>query len=150
MSTRDRSDENAEDQRLGRGVDDGEMDKDDNRARGDGSLSEPGGSSFGHVLLSAAPRVCEATAVGTGVKFRHRIGGTAATDGRPPELREQDQMASGAVASAELDLRLSLSERAMTFFFFPCWRKKRRLAFAWLNYRWDGGRVHKSRFSSSE
>jgi hypothetical protein len=115
MSTRDRRDENAEDQRPGRGDDDGEMDRDDNRARDERSLSEPGGSSVEHVLLSAAPRVCETTAVGTGVKFRHRIGRTAATDDRPPELREQDQMASGAVASAELDLRLSLSERAMTF-----------------------------------
>jgi hypothetical protein len=98
------------------------MDRDDNRARGDRSLSEPGGSSGGHVLLSDAPRVCEAQAVGTGVKFRYRIGGTAATDERPHELREQgqmasgqDQMASGAVAPAELDLRLSLSEGAMTF-----------------------------------
>ena len=99
------------------------MDRDDNRARGERSLSEPGGSSVGHVLLSAAPPVCEATAVGTGVKFRHRIGGTAATDERPHELLEQgqkaggqqDQMASGAVAPAELDLRLSLSEGAMTF-----------------------------------
>ena len=60
------------------------MDRDDNRARGDRSLSEPGGSSVGHVQLSDAPRVCEAKAVGTGVKFRHRIGGTAATDDRPP------------------------------------------------------------------
>ena len=31
-------------------------------------------------------------AVGTGVKFRHRIGGTAATDDRAHELREQGQM----------------------------------------------------------
>jgi hypothetical protein len=122
------------------------MDRDDNRARGDRSLSEPGGSSVEHVLLSDAPRVCEATAVGTAVKFRYRIGRTAATDVRPPELREQDQMASGAVASAELDLRLSLSERAMTFLLSM---QKRRLVFAWLNYRWDGAR-HKSRFSSSE
>src|SRR6266852_6296788 len=57
-------------------------------ARGDRSLSEPGGSSFGHVQLSDAPRVCETKAVGTGVKFRDRIGGTAATDERPHELRE--------------------------------------------------------------
>ena len=91
------------------------MDRDDNRARGDRSLSEPGGSSFGHVQLSDAPRVCEAKAVGTGLKFRHRIGGTAATDDRPHEPREQGQMASGAVAPAELDLRLGLSEGAMTF-----------------------------------
>src|SRR6266481_981526 len=77
------------------GDDDVEMDRDDNRARGDRSLSEPGGSSFGHVQLSDAPRVCEAKAVGTGVKFRDRIGGTAATDERPHELREQGQMASG-------------------------------------------------------
>src|SRR5438093_5621885 len=91
------------------------MDRDDNRARGDRSISEPGGSSFGHVQLSDAPRVCEAQAVGTGLKFRHRIGGTAATDDRPHEPREQGQMASGAVAPAELDLRLGLSEGAMTF-----------------------------------
>ena len=99
------------------------MDRDDNRARGDRSLSEPGGSSVGHVLLSDAPRVCAAQAIGTGVKFRYRIGGPAATDERPHELREQgqmaggqqDQMASGAVAPAELDLRLRLSEGAMTF-----------------------------------
>ena len=105
------------------------MDLDDNRARGERSLSEPGGSSVGHVLLSDAPRVCEAQAVGTGVKFRYRIGGTAATDEGPHELREQGQMASGqgqmasgqgqmasgAVAPAELDLRLGLSEGAMTF-----------------------------------
>jgi len=90
------------------------MDRDDNRARGDRSLSEPGGSYFGHVQLSDAPRVCEAKAVGTGLKFRDRIGGTAATDDRPHELREQGQMASGAVAPAELDLRLGLSEGAMT------------------------------------
>ena len=45
------------------------MDRDDNRARGERSLSEPGGSSVGHVLLSAAPPVCEATAVGTGASF---------------------------------------------------------------------------------
>jgi len=121
------------------------MDRDDNRARGDRSLSEPGGSSVEHVLLSDAPRVCEATAVGTAVKFRYRIGRTAATDVRPPELREQDQMASGAVASAELDLRLSLSERAMTFLLSMLAQE----VFAWLNYRWDGAR-HKSRFSSSE
>jgi hypothetical protein len=77
------------------------MDRDDNRARGDRSLSprvtfnpgsEPRGSSFGHVQLTDAPRVFEAKAVGTGVKFRHRIGGTAATDDRPHELREQGQM----------------------------------------------------------
>ena len=68
------------------------MDRDDNRARGDRSLSEPGGSSFGNVQLSDAPRVCEVKAVGTGVEFRHRIGGTAATDERPHELREQGQM----------------------------------------------------------
>lgn len=91
------------------------MDREDNRARGDRSLSEPGGSSVGHVLLRDAPRVREAQAVGTGVKFRYHIGGPAATDERPHELREQDQMASGAVAPAELDLRLSLSEGAMTF-----------------------------------
>src|SRR2546427_6897193 len=65
------------------------MDRDDTRARADRSLSEPGGSSFGHVQLSDALRVCEAKAVGTGVKFRHRIGGTAATDDRPHEPREQ-------------------------------------------------------------
>src|SRR2546422_5840398 len=64
------------------------MDRDDNRARGDRSLSEPGGSSFGHVQLSDALGVCEAKAVGAGVKFRHRIGGTAATDDRPHEPRE--------------------------------------------------------------
>src|SRR5438105_12932857 len=87
------------------------MDRDDNRARGDRSLSEPGGSSFGHVQLSDAPRVCEAKAVGTGLKFRHRIGGTAATDDRPHEPREQGQMASGAVAPAELDLRPDLPGR---------------------------------------
>jgi hypothetical protein len=91
------------------------MDRDGNRARCDRSLSEPGGSSFGHVQLSDAPRVCEAKAVGTGVKFRYRIGGTAATDDRPREPREQGQMASGAVAPAALDLRLGLSEGAMTF-----------------------------------
>src|SRR5437667_5785424 len=96
------------------------MDSDDNRARGDRSLSEPGGSSFGHVQLSDAPRVCEAKAVGTGLKFRHRIGGTAATDDRPHEPREQGQMASGAVAPAELDLRLGLSEGAMTFLLSSC------------------------------
>src|SRR5689334_20513554 len=96
------------------GDDDVEMDRDDNRARGHRSLSEPGGPSFGHVQLSDAPRVCEAQAVGTGVKFRDRIGGTAATDERPHELREQGQMASGAVAPAELDLRFGLSEGAMT------------------------------------
>src|SRR5437870_2582453 len=89
------------------------MVRDDNRARGDRSLSKPGGSSFGHVQLSDAPRVCEAQAVGTGVKFRHRIGGTAATDDRPHELREQGQMASGAVTPAELDLRLGPSEGAI-------------------------------------
>ena len=59
------------------------MDRDDKRARGDRSLSEPGGSSFGHVQFGDAPRVCEAEAVGIGVKFRHRIGGTEATDARP-------------------------------------------------------------------
>ena len=98
------------------------MDREDNRARGDRSLSELGGSPFGHVQFSDAPRVCEAKAVGTGVKFRYRIGGTAATDERPHELREQgqtasgqDQMASGAVAPAELDQRRGLSEGAMTF-----------------------------------
>ena len=74
------------------GDDDVEMDRDDNRARGDRSLSEPGGASFEHVQLSDAPRVCAVKAVGTGVEFRHRIGGTAATDERPPELREQGQM----------------------------------------------------------
>ncbi len=36
------------------------MDRDDNRARGGRSLSEPGGSSVGHVQLSDAPRVCAA------------------------------------------------------------------------------------------
>jgi len=91
------------------------MDLDDNRARGERSLSEPGGSSVGHVLLSDAPRICAAQAIGTGVKFRYRIGGPAATDEWPHELREQGQMASGAVARAELDLRLRLSEGAMTF-----------------------------------
>src|SRR5207245_9031902 len=90
------------------------MDRDDNRARGDRARSEPGGSSFGHVQLSDAPRVCEAQAVGTGLKFRDRIGGTAATDERPHELREQGQMASGAVAPAELDRRLRLSGGAMS------------------------------------
>ncbi len=90
MATRARRDANAEDQRPGRGDDDGEMDRDDNRARGERSLSEPGGSSVGHVLLREAPRVCEATAVGTGVKFRYRIGGTA-TDDRPHEPREPGQ-----------------------------------------------------------
>src|SRR5207245_8400578 len=124
------------------------MDRDDNRARGDRSLSEPGGSSFGHVQLSDAPRVCEVKAVGTGLKFRHRIGGTAATDDRPHEPREQGQMASGAVAPAELDLRLGLSEGAMTFLPFLCWRKKRRFVFAWLDYRRDRAR-HQSRFSPS-
>ena len=59
------------------------MDRDNNRARGDRSLSEPGGSSFGHGQLSDASRVCAAKAVGIGVKFRHRIGGTEATDARP-------------------------------------------------------------------
>ena len=106
MSTRDRSDENAEDQRLGRGDDDGEMDKDDNRARGDRSLSEPGGSSFGHVLLSAAPRVCEATAVGTGVKFRHRIGGTAATDDRPPDPTAEAALVGGPSRVSKAPVRL--------------------------------------------
>ena len=106
------------------------MDRDDNRARGDRSLSEPGGSSFGHVQLSDAPRVCEAKAVGTGVKFRHRIDGTAATDGRPHEHREQGQMASGAVAPAELDLRLGLSEGAMTSLLSML--AKGRFVFAWV------------------
>jgi hypothetical protein len=116
MSTPDRRDaKRAKDQRLWQGDDDGEMDRDDNRARGDRSLSEPRGSSVGHVLLSDAPRVCAAQAIGTGVKFRYRIGGPAATDEWPHELREQGQMASGAVAPAELDLRLRLSEGAMTF-----------------------------------
>ena len=96
MSTRDRRDEKRRGSASWQGDDDVEMDRDDNRARGDRSLSEPGGSSVGHVQLSDAPRVCEAKAVGTGVKFRHRIGGTAATDDRPP-------------------WRLSLSEGAMTF-----------------------------------
>ena len=71
------------------------MDRDDNRARGDRSLSEPGGSSFGHVQLSDAPRVCEAKAVGTGVKFRHRIGGTAATDDRPPDPTAEAALMGG-------------------------------------------------------
>jgi len=95
MATRDRRDENAEDQRPGRGDDDGEMDRDDNRARDERSLSEPGGSSVEHVLLSAAPRVCETTAVGTGVKFRHRIGRTAATDDRPPDLTADAALVGG-------------------------------------------------------
>ena len=72
------------------------MDWDDNRARGNRPLSEPGGSSFGHVLLREAPRVCEATAVGTGVKFRYRIGGTAATDGRPPDPTAEAALVGGS------------------------------------------------------
>src|SRR4030095_2180899 len=95
MSTRDRRDEKRSGSASWQGDDDVEMDRNDNRARGDRSLSEPGGSSFGHVQLSDAPRVCEAKAVGTGLKFRHRIGGTAAPNDGPEERREQAQMASG-------------------------------------------------------
>src|SRR4029450_10683380 len=71
------------------------MDRDDNRARGERSLSEPGGSSVGHGLLRDTPRVCEATAVGTGVKLRHRIGGTAATDGRAPDRTAEAVLVGG-------------------------------------------------------
>src|SRR4030095_7842422 len=85
MSTRDRRDEKRSGSASWQGDDDVEMDRDDSRAGGDRSLSEPGGSSFGHVQLRDAPRVCEAKTVGTGVKFRYRIGGTAATDERPPD-----------------------------------------------------------------
>ena len=88
MSTPDRRDEKRRGSASWQGDDDVEMDRDDNRARGDRSLSEPGGSSCGHVQLSDAPRVCEAKAVGTGVKFRHRIGGTAATHDRPHPTAE--------------------------------------------------------------
>src|SRR5437867_3320211 len=80
------------------------MDRNEHRARGDRSLSEPRGSSFGHVQLGDAPRVCEAKAVGTGLKFRHRIGGTAATDDRPHEPRERGQMASGAAMTSLLSV----------------------------------------------
>ena len=51
----------------------------------------------------------------------------------------QDQMASGAVAPAELDLRLSLSEGAMTFL-LSMLAQEAKVVFAWLNYRWDGAR----------
>src|SRR4030095_516374 len=95
MSTRDRRDEKRSGSASWQGDDDGEMDRDDNRARGDRSLSEPGGSSFGHVLFSDAPRVCAAKAVGTGVKFRHRIGGTAATDDRPHDPTVEAALVGG-------------------------------------------------------
>ena len=81
------------------------MARDDNRARDDRSRSEPGGSSFGHVLLSDASRVCEATAVGTGAKFRHRIGGTAATDDRPPDPTAEAALV-GALQEFEGAVRL--------------------------------------------
>ena len=133
-----------------------EMDRHDNRARGDRLLSprvtfnpgsEPRGSSFGYVLLPDASRAYKAKVVGTGVEFRHRIGRTAATDDRPHELREQGQMASGARAPAELGLRLGLSEGAMTALrsMLP---QEGKFRIAWLNYRWDGAR-QKSRFSPS-
>jgi hypothetical protein len=131
------------------------MDRDDNRARGGRSLSKPGGSSFGHVQLRDAPRVCAAKAVGTGVKFRYRIGGTAATDERPHELREQgqmasgrDQMASGAVAPAELDLRRGLSEGVMTCL-LSMLAQEAKVRICLVELPWDGAQ-HKSRFSPSE
>jgi len=98
-STRDKRDDERRGSASWQGDEDVEMDRDDNRARGDRLLSprvtfnpgsEPRGSSFGHVLLPDASRAFQAKAVGTGVKFRHRIGRTAATDDRPHDRLASD------------------------------------------------------------
>jgi hypothetical protein len=53
-------------------------------------------------------------------------------------------LASGAMAPAELGLRLGLSEGAMTS--LPSMLAQEGFVFAWLKHRWDGARP-KSRFS---
>ena len=59
---------------------------------------------------------------------------------------EQDQMASGAVAPAELDLRLRLSEGAMTFL-LSMLAQEAKVRICLVGTTAGTGRVHKSRLA---